>query len=122
MALAYLIKIDSTDITKLTEYQVGRNKLWTAAGRNMSGDLHSVGIGIFPKLELGFGYLNADEASLIAGLLDNFSFEVEWWDLATQTYKTADYYAADFKIPILDIIRELYKPFKVNLIPYKKLA
>lgn len=117
-----LIKINTVDITKLTDWEVERNKLWTDAGRNMAGDLRSTFVGIFPKVQLSFGYLTAEEVSEIAGLLDNPSFTVEWWDVVTQSLKSGTYYASDFSIPIWSKAREMYKPFKVSLVPFNKMS
>jgi len=122
MALAYQIKINGNDISKLTDYVVGRNKLYASAERNMQGDLKTSFIGIFPKVELGFTYLNRDEMSYITTLLDNASFTLEWWDAQSKSYKTGTFYAADYDTPLFDSNKELYKPFKVRLVAFNKLT
>lgn len=122
MALSYLIKIEGTDITKLTEFKQGENKLWKDAGRTMSGKLKATLVGRFPKLVCSFTYLNRDQVSAIMGLLKPAQFTVEFWDAEAKTYKTGEYYASDFEVSIHDKEKEIYKPFTVNLIPYDKIA
>lgn len=118
--LTYLIKIEGTDITKLTDFEVGENKLWKNAGRTMAGKLKATLIGNFPKIELSFTYLNRDEISLIRGLLKPAQITVNYWDATTKTYKEGEYYASDYSVGIYEKDRELYKPFKVSLVPYEK--
>ena len=118
--LTYLIKIDGTDITKLTDFSVGENKLWKNAGRTMTGKLKATLIGTFPKIELSLTYLNRDEVSLIQGLLKPAQISVNYWHSESKTYKTNNYYASDYMVGIYEKERELYKPFKVNLVPYEK--
>lgn len=122
MAIEYYIKIDDQDISKLTKFSVGRNKLWTDSGRNMAGELKSTFIGLFPKITLEFSYLTTDEVSIIAGLLDQPSFTVSWFDVVSKSHKSADYYASDFDVPAFDKDRQLWEPFSVNLVPFKKLT
>lgn len=120
MALTYLIKINDTDISKLTEYKVGDNKLWKDAGRTMSGKLKATLIGIFPKITLSFTYLNASQIATVTNLLKNAQFTVDYWDARSQTYKEGEYYASDYEVAIHDKEKEIYKPFSVNLVPYGK--
>lgn len=122
MAITNLLKINSTVISKLAEWEVERNKLWTDAGRNMAGDLKATFIGLFPKIVVNFGYLTGAELATVATLLDATSFTAEYWDVKTQTMKSGTYYASDYSTPIFDKNRELYKPFKVSLVPFKKQA
>lgn len=122
MALTYLIKIDSTDITKLAKYVVGRNQLWSESGRTMSGKLKATRVGIFPKLELEFSYMNREQASLIGTLLKPAQFTVTYWDFISKTYKSGEYYCNNYNMEIYDMHKEIYMPFKVNLIPYEKEA
>ena len=120
MAITNLLKINSTVISKLAEWEVERNKLWADAGRNMAGDLKATYIGLFPKIVINFGYLTGAELAAVTALLDLPSFTAEYWDVKSRTVKSGLYYSSDYSTPIWDKYKEMYKPFKVSLIPFKK--
>ncbi len=122
MAIDYLVKINETELPKLRKYSATKPKLWKDAGRNLAGDLKTTFVGKFPKLLLEFGYLTATEVATVITLLDQPSFNVAWWDFATQTYKAGLFYAGDFSPELFDKDKELYAPFNVNLIAFRKLT
>lgn len=116
-----LLQIGNTTISGLKSYSVQYNKLWKDAERNMAGNISANLIGIFPKLMLTFrDGLTENEVSTIAGLLNQDYFSVTYFDPQSKTTKTANYYAGDFELPMLDKTRGLYKTFTVNLIPVSK--
>jgi hypothetical protein len=115
-----LIKINGTVIPAIVNYKVGRNKLWKDADRNMAGEIRATLIGIFPKIELNVGVLTQEQVASITELLDSDYFEVEYFDVRVQGITTANYYAGDYAIEMLDKERGLYKPFTVSLIPVAK--
>ena len=115
-----LIKINGNVIPAIVNYKVGRNKLWKDADRNMNGEIRATLIGIFPKIELNIGVLNQSQMATIIELLDSDFFEVEYFDVRVQTTTTANYYAGDYAIEMLDKTRGLYKPFTVSLEPVAK--
>lgn len=115
-----LIKINGNVIPAIVNYKVGRNKLWKDADRNMNGEIRATLIGIFPKIELNIGVLNQSQIATIIELLDSDFFEVEYFDVRVQTTTTANYYAGDYAIEMLDKTRGLYKPFTVSLVPVAK--
>lgn len=118
---ATLVKINGTTLVGLKAYIVQYNKLWANSERNMAGDITASLIGIFPKLLLTFrDGLNEDEVSTIASLLNLAYFSVEYYDPQVKSTRTAQYYAGDFDMPMLDKQRGLYKTFTVNLIPVSK--
>jgi len=121
MAISYLLKINGVQINKLKKFKVGRNKLWTDAGRNMAGELKSTFIGIFPKISLEFAHMTQAEMQTILALLDLPSFTVEWWDETSGTFKSGTYYAGDFENSVFDMQKGIYEPLAVNLIPFKKI-
>jgi hypothetical protein len=122
MAIGTLLSIDGTTVPKLKEYSVSREKLFAEAERNLEGSLKATFIGIFPKLELKFAPTTQAEMSTIISLLDPESIEVTWWDEATDTTKTGDFYAGSYPIPLLLKDRGIYNEFSVNLISYSKLT
>lgn len=115
-----LIKINGNVIPAIVNYKVGRNKLWKDADRNMNGEIRATLIGIFPKIELNIGVLDQSQMATIIELLDSDYFEVEYFDVRVQTTTTANYYAGDYAIEMLDKTRGLYKPFTVSLVPVAK--
>lgn len=119
---SYLVRINSTDIPKIKDYKVQRNKLWTDAGRNLAGDLRSTFIGIFPKIMLVLAPLTEAQMTSLITLLDAPSFTVSWWDAKTQTHKSGTFYAGDFEIGVLKKSTGMYEDTKFNLIPFNKLT
>lgn len=115
-----LIKIAGNKISAITNYKVGRNKLWKDADRNMSGDIRATLIGIFPKIELTIGYTTQAEMSKLCQILDQDYFEVEYFDVRVNGSTKAIYYASDYDTEIFDKRRGIYKPFSVSLVPVSK--
>lgn len=115
-----LIKINGTVIPAIVNYKLGRNKLWKDADRNMSGDVRATLVGIFPKIELNIGVTTQEEMSILTEILDQDYFEVEYFDVRVQDVTTANYYAGDYAIEILNKHKGLYKPFTVSLVPVSK--
>ena len=118
-----LLQISGTTISGLKSYTVQYNKLWKDSERNMAGNITASLIGIFPKLLLVFrDGLTENEVSTIIGLLNQAYFSVTYFDPHVKATKTAQFYAGDFDMPLLDKSRGLYKTFSVNLIPVSKEA
>lgn len=115
-----LIKINGIKIPAITNYKIGRNKLWKDADRNMNGDTRATLIGIFPKIELSIGYTTQQEMSTLCQILDQDYFLVEYFDVRVGTTTTANYYAGDYPNEIFNKTKGLYKPFTVSLIPVSK--
>ena len=118
-----LIKIGNTTLPGVKGYKVQYNKLWKDAERNMAGNISASLIGIFPKVLIEFrDGLTEDEVSTIATLLNQPYFSATFFDPKSKAAKTAQYYASDLELPLLDKARGLYKSFNVNLIPTSKEA
>ena len=115
-----LIKINNNIIPAITNYKVGRNKLWKDADRNMNGDVRATLIGIFPKIELNIGVTTQEQMAALTQILDQDYFTVEYFDVRVQATTTAQYYAADYATEILNKSKGLYKPFTVSLVPVSK--
>jgi len=118
----FLIKINNLDITgMINKYSVAPNKLFTNAGRDMSGNLHSTRIGTYPKITLGFRPLTESEINTVSTILDSSIITVVFWYYLTRSYMSTNFYAGDFDIGIMNLIYLKYEPFSVNLIPYKHI-
>lgn len=115
-----LIKINSNIIPKIASYKVGQNKLWKDADRNMAGEMRATLVGVFPKIEIDVGVCTQTELKEIVLLLNNPFFSVEYFDITTGATHTAQYYAADYSVDLLDKNKGLYKPFSVSFIPVAK--
>lgn len=115
-----LIKIDGIVMPAIVNYKVGRNKLWKDAERNMNGDVRATLIGIFPKIELNIGVTTQAQMSELVKKLDQAYFSVEYFDVRVQGTTTAQYYAGDYALEILNKSKGLYKPFSVSLVPVSK--
>ena len=116
-----LLKINGETIPNIKSYKVANNKLWADAERNMNGDVRATFIGVFPKLELEIGgVLTSEIVATLCNLLDQSYFSVTFYDPKTRTDRTAQYYASDYTVELIDKSRELYAPFTVNLIPVSK--
>lgn len=118
-----LLKIGGNTVPGLKQYKVTYAKLWKDADRNMNGDVTATLIGVFPKLELEIGgVLTEDGVSVLINMLNSAYFSVTHFDPKSKSTRTANYYASDFSIDMLEKLRGLYKPFTVNLIPVSKAA
>lgn len=116
-----LLKINGQTIPNIKTYKVGNNKLWADAERNMDGDVRATFIGVFPKLELEIGgVLTSAIVANLCALLDQPYFSVTFYNPKTRANRTAQYYASDYTVELMDKYRELYQPFSVNLIPVSK--
>ena len=118
-----LLKINNTALPGLKEYKVTFAKLWKDAERNMNGTVAASLIGIFPKIELTFrDALNEDQIASICSLFDIPYFTVSFFNPKTKGVSSAQYYASDYTVELLDRSRGLYKEFNVSLVPVSRAA
>ena len=118
---ATLLKINGTDVPALRGYNVGINKLWTDAGRNMKGELKSTFVGNFLKIGVEIGYTTPIQMSTLRDMLDNAFLTVLWFDEDTGLLRSNTCYPNDFEYGVYNNDLELYKPFGFNLISTKKI-
>lgn len=121
---ATLLKVNGTTIPGIASYKVGYKHLWKDADRNMDGSVRATLIGIFPKIEVETREVltRAEIQSIYAALEGAPFYSVTFWDPATDTTKTADYYTADWDVEILSKNRGLYKGTKIVLTPVDRRA
>lgn len=119
---ATLLKIAGTTVPGIATYKVSYNHLWKDAERTMSGSLRAALIGIFPKIEVQTREVltRAEVQAIYAALETNPYFSVEYWDPATDSVRTATYYAADWEVEIFSKNRGLYKAAKIVLTPTER--
>lgn len=111
------LTIDGVNIREIVSYKVQQAKLWKDANRNMNGVVKATLIGVFPKIELEFAYMSRSRASEVASRLNKAYFDVTYYDPGTGNVRTAQYYAGDFTVELLNTQTGYVKPFDVNLIP-----
>lgn len=119
---ATLLQVNGVTIPAIKSYKVTYAHLWKDADRNMNGSVRASLIGIFPKIEVETrNVLTRTELQSIYTALESLPFySVTFWDPATDTTKTADYYTADWTAEMLSKNRGLYKGAKIILTPVNK--
>ena len=117
-----LLVIGSTNISNISSYEVQYNKLWKDADRNMNGDVRATLIGIFPKLVVKTTVQSQSLASTLGALLNQPYFNVTFYDVLTNTTKTAQYYASDFTTKLKMRQGALIVEMSFSLVPVSKRA
>lgn len=121
---ATLLTINGTTVPGIKSYKVSYNHLWKDAERNMSGSVRASLIGIFPKIEVETREaVSRSEIQAIYNAIESQPFfSVTFWDPATDTTKTANYYAADWTAELESKNRGLYKQTRITLVPVDRRA
>lgn len=117
---ARLLKIAGTDISNICEYTVEYNKLWKDSDRNMVGDIRASLIGIFPKIVVKTTVQEVSKVMTLGSLLNGDFFSVEFYDIITNTVKTANYYASDFKTKLRRRKNSLIDEVEFSLVPLSR--
>ncbi len=117
-----LLVIGSTNISNISSYEVQYNKLWKDADRNMNGDVRATLIGIFPKIVCKTTVQSQSLASTLGALLNQPYFNVTFYDVLTNTTKTAQYYASDFTTKLKLRQGALIDEMTFSLVPVSKRA
>ena len=117
-----LIIIGSLSLTELVKYDVNYSKLWKDADRNMNGDVSASLIGIFPNIDAETTALSQSQVSALCTALDQAYFSLTFWDPASQSQKTANYYASDYKISMLSRMSGMYSTVEFSVVPVSKRA
>lgn len=111
-----LLTIDGLAIPEIKSYTVGQNKLWKDAERNMNGTVKATLIGVVPKIELEFNYMNRTRMAAISAKLNMAYFSVSYFDPTTNGTRTANFYAGDYNVELERKDTGLMRPAKVSLI------
>lgn len=115
-----LLTIGGTSFTKLKEYTVEYNKLWKDSDRNMNGDVRASLIGVFPKIVVKTNKMNVAKVNALCSALDQPYFSVTYYDPRSNTSKTANYYAGDYKVKLEDRNKERFGEVDFSLVPISK--
>ena len=115
-----LLTIGTTDISNISSYEVQYNKLWKDADRNMNGDVRATLIGIFPKIVVKTTVQEQSLVATLGALLNQPYFNVTFYDVLTNTTKTAQYYASDFSTKLKMRQGALIDEMSFSLVPVSK--
>lgn len=115
-----LLVIGGLTLTELVKYEVNYSKLWKDADRNMNGDVTASFIGVFPNIDAETTPLTQDQVETLCAALDQTYFSVTFWDPSSGTQKTANYYASDYKISLLNRITGMYGTVEFSVVPISK--
>lgn len=115
-----LIKIGSLTLTELVKYEVNYSKLWKDADRNMNGDVSASFIGIFPNIDAETTPLTRTQVVTLCSALDQPYFSMIFWDPSSNSQKTRQYYASDYKITLLSRVSGMYGSVEFSVVPVSK--
>lgn len=107
---------------RLSKYDVQYAKLWADSDRNMNGDIRASLIGIFPKLICEMAPKERSTVSALAALLNQAYFNVKYYDIQTNSVKTARYYAGDFDTTLLMRQGGIIDKVPFSLVPVSRSA
>lgn len=115
-----LIVIGGLTLTEMVKYEVNYSKLWKDADRNMNGDVTATFIGVFPNIDAETLPLTRSQVQTLCSALDQSYFSLTFWDPSSNSQKTANYYASDYKISLLNRITGMYGSVSFSLVPVSK--
>ena len=115
-----LIQIGGLVLREMVGYKVNYSKLWKDADRNMNGDISSTLIGIFPNIEAETMPLNQSQAQTLCAALDQAYFSATFWDPASNSLKTAQYYASDYSLTLLSRTSGMYGSVEFTIVPVSR--
>lgn len=116
-----LLKIGSTDISKLVTYKVSYCKLWSSdTGRSMTGENKGTLIGIFPKIEITVGKMTDTEMASFLALVNKSSANVTYYDTEARRNITASFYFGDVTDEISRQKKMGHKQISVSIIANKR--
>jgi hypothetical protein len=105
---------------QLSDYTLSYNKLWKNSSRNMNGDINATMIGVYPNISITTSILDFDHAQALSTAINEDFFSVTYWDTQTSSHKTAQYYAADHNIKLLNECK--YGEVTIELVAVSKAS
>lgn len=115
-----LIVIGGLTLTEMVAYKVNYSKLFKDADRNMNGDISSTLIGIFPNIDATTTPLTQAQAQILCAALDSTFFTATFWDPASSSQKTTNFYASDYSITLLSRVTGMYGTVDFSIIPISR--
>jgi hypothetical protein len=86
----------------------------------MNGTVSATLIGIFPNIDVTTSILDFDRAEQISEAINDAYFSVTFWDTQKGTQKTANFYAADHTVQLLNECK--YGQIEIQLVPVSKAS
>lgn len=118
-----LLLINNTAVPGLKNYEVEYMKMWADQTTNMSGEVRGTLLGIKANIILTFGGdLREDDVSALSTLLDQDYFGVTFFDPKSKTTKTAQYYASDYSLKLVDKLKGRYDSIDIELLPVARYS
>ncbi len=115
-----LIVIGSLTLTEMVKYDMNYSKLWKDADRNMNGDVSSTFIGVFPNIDATTTPLTIAQVQTLCAALDQPYFSLTFWDPSSNSQKTANYYASDYKISLVNRLTGTFGTVDFSVVPVSK--
>jgi hypothetical protein len=84
----------------------------------MNGDVSATLIGVFPNIAVKTTKLSETKAQSISTAINAAYFSVSFWDTQTKSTKTANFYAADHDITLLNTCT--IGQIEIQLVPVSK--
>lgn len=92
----------SLSSSQVADYTLTYSKLWKNANRDINGTINATLIGVYPNITVTTTLLDFSHAQALSAAINNNFFPVTYWDTQTSSQKTAQYYAADHKLQLLN--------------------
>lgn len=108
----------SLSSSQISDYTLTYSKLWKNANRNMSGKITATLIGIYPNISVKTSLLDFSHAQSLSAAINAAFFSVTYWDTQTSSQKTAQYYAADHELKLLNECK--YGQVTISLVAVSK--
>jgi len=105
---------------EIESYKLTYAKLWKNADRNMNGTVIATLIGIFPNIDIKTTKLSFAKAQSLSSAVNAAYFSVTYWDTQTSSEKTANFYAADHYVTLLNECT--YGQVLIQLVPVSKAS
>jgi hypothetical protein len=84
----------------------------------MRGKITATLIGIYPNISLTTTLLDFDDAQALSAAINEDFFSVSYWDSQTSSHKSAQYYAADHELKLVNECK--YGEVTVSLVAVSK--
>lgn len=115
-----LITIGALVLTEVVKFDMNYSKLWKDADRNMNGDVSATFIGVFPNIDCTTKPLTIAQVQTLCAALDQPYFSMTFWNPGTNSTQTAQYYASDYKISLLNRLTGQYGTVDFTVVPVSK--
>lgn len=110
-----LLKLDSLDISQVSDYKVSEKKEVKNSGTNMRGDLRQTVIGSRVVITADLRVTSRAELTAIIAKLEQDTIDVTYFDPRDNTIRQAQFVADGYDSELLDKSRGYFKPSTITL-------